>query len=45
MSDDGGGLPVRQTPRRIGQAPIAEFTILVRVPGRPGAVRVFADAE
>ena len=46
MSDDDSGLHVRQTPRkRTGEAQIADFTMLVRVPGQPAAVRVFTDAE
>jgi hypothetical protein len=46
MSDDGSGLHVRQSPRRPGQqVQIADFTILVRVPGRPTVVRVYTDAE
>jgi hypothetical protein len=46
MSDDGGGLHVRQTPRtRAREAQIADFTMLVRVPGQPAAVRVYANDE
>lgn len=45
MSDDGGGLHERRTPPRTGQVQIADFTVLVRVPGRPAAVRVFTAAE
>lgn len=37
---------VRQGPRkRTEQVQVKDFTMLVRVPGRPGAVRVFTDAE
>jgi hypothetical protein len=46
MSDEDSGLHVRQTPRkRTGEAKIADFTLLVRIPGQPAAVRVFTDAE
>lgn len=38
MTDDGSGPHIRQTPRRTGQAQVADFTILVRVPGRPATV-------
>lgn len=38
MSDDGAGLHVRQ-----GELSVADFTILVRVPGKPTAVRVYAE--
>jgi len=37
---------VVQKPRkRTDQVTIADFTLLVRVPGRPSAVRVFTDDE
>lgn len=46
MSDDDSGLHVRQTPRkRTGELSVADFTMLVRVPGQPAAVRVYTDAE
>ncbi len=46
MSDDDSGLHVRQSPRnRMREAQIADFTMLVRVPGQPAAVRVYTDAE
>lgn len=46
MSDDGAGLHVRQSPRkRAGELSVADFTMLVRVPGQPAAVRVFTDDE
>lgn len=46
MSDDVGGLSVRQGPRkRAGDVRVADFTLLVRVEGRPAAVRVFTDDE
>ncbi|MBY0290916.1 MAG: hypothetical protein K2X52_27820 [Mycobacteriaceae bacterium] len=46
MSDDGGGQHVRQTPRkRTGELSVADFTLLVRVPGEPAAVRVYSDDE
>ncbi|KUH87921.1 hypothetical protein [Mycobacterium sp. IS-1556] len=46
MSADAGGLSIRQSPRkRAADARIADFTLLVRVPGQPAAVRVFADDE
>jgi hypothetical protein len=45
MSEDGSGQHVRQTPRRTGQVHIVDFTILVRVPGRAAAARVYTDPE
>lgn len=36
---------VRQAPRQAGRAEIADFTLLVRVPGQPAAVRVFTDGQ
>lgn len=46
MTDDGGGLQVRQTPRkRTGELSVADFTMLVRVPGRPVLVRVYTEDE
>ncbi|SKK91503.1 Uncharacterised protein [Mycobacteroides abscessus subsp. massiliense] len=46
MSDDGAGLQVRQTPRkRTGELSVADFTMLVRVPGRPALVRAYTDEE
>lgn len=46
MSDDGGGLPVRQSPRkRAGDVRVSDFTLMVRVPGHPAAIRVFTDDE
>lgn len=47
MSDDGnGGLHVRQAPRtRSGDVRITDFTMMVRVPGQPAAVRVYTEAE
>jgi hypothetical protein len=45
MTEDGSGLHVRQTPRKRSTAEIKDFTLLVRVPGQPAAVRVFTDAE
>ncbi|SBS78114.1 hypothetical protein MHPYR_500050 [uncultured Mycobacterium sp.] len=46
MSDDADVLAVRQGPRtRAGNPQIADFTLLVRVPGRPAAARVFTDGE
>ena len=47
MSDDGAGLQVRQNPsKRAGdQVQVVDFTMLVRVPGAPAAVRVYTDAE
>ncbi|WP_101953220.1 hypothetical protein [Mycobacterium intracellulare] len=46
MSDDGAGLQVRQSPsKRAGDVQVVDFTMLVRVPGAPGAVRVYTDAE
>lgn len=46
VTEDGSGLHVRQAPRKqIGDVKIADFTLLVHVPGHPDAVRVFTDAE
>lgn len=45
MSDDVGGLPVRHPRKRAGDARVADFTLLVRVPGQPAGVRVFTDEE
>jgi len=46
MSDDGSGQHVRQSPRKqAGDLRVADFTMMVRVPGQPTAVRVYADAE
>jgi hypothetical protein len=46
MSDDGSGQHVRQPPRKqAGELRVADFTLMVRVPGQPAAVRVYADAE
>lgn len=46
MSDDGGGLPVRQSPRkRAGDVRVSDFTLMVRVPGQPAAIRVLTDDE
>lgn len=41
-----GGLQVRQTPRaRNGDFHVSDFTTMVRVAGRPAAVRVYTAAE
>ena len=46
MSDDGSGLSVRQSPRkRSDDLRVADFTLMVRVPGDPAAVRCYTDAE
>ena len=45
VTEDGSDLNVRQSPRKRAPAEIKDFTLLVRVPGDPGAVRVFTDAE
>lgn len=46
MSDDVGGLAVRQGPRkRAADARVSDFILLVRVPGQPAAVRVFTDDD
>ena len=37
---------MRQSPRRrTGDLNISDFTMMVRVPGRPAAVAVYTDAE
>lgn len=46
MSDDSTGLPSRQPPRkRSDDVHVSDFTMLVRVPGRPTAVRAYIEAE
>lgn len=46
MSEDASGLPARQSPRkRSGDLQVSDFTMMVRVPGRPAAVAVYTDAE
>ena len=45
VTEDGSGLGVRQTPRKRAPAEIKDFTMMVRVPGDPAAVRVFTNAE
>ncbi|WP_425005018.1 hypothetical protein [Mycolicibacterium sp. S3B2] len=48
MTEPGDPSPhhVTQKPRkRAGQVTVADFTLLVRVPGSPGAVRVFTADE
>jgi hypothetical protein len=45
VTEDGSGISVRQTPRKRPSAEIKDFTMMVRVPGQPAAVRVFTDAE
>jgi hypothetical protein len=46
MSDNGSGQHVRQSSRKqAGDLRVAGFTMMVRVPGQPAAVRVYADAE
>lgn len=42
MSEDSNNLHIRQSPRG---AQVADFTMLVHVPGRPAAVRVYTDHE
>lgn len=45
VTEDGSGLSVRQIPRKRASAEIRDFTMMVRVPGDPAAVRVFTDVE
>lgn len=46
MSDEGNGLHVRQSPRkRNEERRVSDLTVMVRVPGRPAAVRLYADDE
>jgi hypothetical protein len=45
VTEDGGGVSVRQVPRKRAAAAVKDFSTMVRVPGRPGAARVFTDAE
>jgi len=45
MTDDAG-LSARQAPRkRTGEMRVADFEVLVRVPGKPAAVRVYCADE
>lgn len=44
MSEDSSNLHIRQSPRG-GAAQVADFTMLVHVPGRPAAVRAYTDDE
>jgi hypothetical protein len=46
MTDDGSGLQVRQSPRkRSAEIGIADFTMMVRVPGRPAVLGFYTDDE
>ena len=46
MSDESSGLASRQSPRkRAEDIHVADFTMMVRVPHRPAAVKVYIDAE
>jgi hypothetical protein len=45
VTEDSSGLHVRQTPRKRASAEIKDFSVMVRVPGQPAAVRVFTDDE
>ncbi|MDO2387143.1 hypothetical protein QRB41_28030 [Mycobacterium avium subsp. hominissuis] len=46
MTECGNDFQVRQAPRkRTAEVQVADFTTLVRVPGRPDAVRVYTGAE
>lgn len=46
MSEDASGLAVRQSPRkRTGDLQVSDFTMMVRVSGRPAAVAVYTDAD
>lgn len=46
MSDDSSGLHVRQAPRsRAGDVKISDLTTMVRIPGRPAAIRVYTADE
>lgn len=46
MSDEGSGQHVRQSPRKRNEGlRVADITMMVRVPGRPAAVRVYTDEE
>lgn len=44
MSEESSNLPIRQGPSG-GEAQVADFTMLVHVPGRPAAVRVYTGHE
>ncbi|GAC55247.1 hypothetical protein M0655_23290 (plasmid) [Gordonia amicalis] len=45
MSDnDSGGVTRRVTPKR-GRAALSDLTLIVRPPGRPADIRVFAGEE
>lgn len=46
MNDDVAEMHVRQSRRRSPEViGVGDFTMLVRVAGRPAATRVFTDAE
>lgn len=46
VSEDVTVVPFRQAARtRADSRKIADFTLLVRVPGRPGAIRAFTATE
>ncbi|SBS76650.1 conserved hypothetical protein [uncultured Mycobacterium sp.] len=46
MTEDGSGLQVRQSPRkRSAVIGVADFTMMVRVPGQPAAVYVYTDDD
>jgi hypothetical protein len=46
MTEDGSGLQVRESPRKRGaDVGVADFTMMVRVPGQPAAVHVYTDDD
>jgi hypothetical protein len=46
VTDAGSDLHVRQaTRKRTGEVHVADFTMVVRVPGKPAALRVYTDEE
>ena len=46
MKDDSAAPPSRVSPRKRNQSiSVADITMLVRVPGKPTAIRAFTDDE
>ncbi len=46
MNDDSAAPPSRVSPRKRNQSiSVADITMLVRVPGKPTAIRAFTDDE
>lgn len=46
MSQDNSAISVRHSPRpRAAGVTVADFTLLVRIPGKPATFRAFTDFE